>query len=81
MIPATGIHVVDALYRVSTRAQETEGESLFNQRREVEEKWAVPNGIVVRKRIAVAESGKGALQLSGAGFSFNRRAEYTELDC
>lgn len=79
MISPTGIRVVDALYRVSTRAQEAEGESLFNQRREVEEKWARPNGITVRKRIEVAESGKGALRLSGAGFKFHRRAEYAEL--
>lgn len=79
MFDPTGIKIVDALYRVSTRAQESEGESLFNQRREVEEKWAEPHGIKVRRRIEVAESGKGALKLTGNAFVFSKRAEYTDL--
>lgn len=80
MIPdVSGIRVVDVLYRVSTRAQEAEGESLFNQRRTVEHGWASPRGITVRRRVEVAESGKSALRLEGAGFQFNRRAEYTAL--
>jgi hypothetical protein len=48
MLGASGLRVIDVLYRVSTRAQEAEGDSLFNQRREVEEKWAIPSGIRVR---------------------------------
>jgi DNA invertase Pin-like site-specific DNA recombinase len=79
LLSTAGINVIDVLYRVSTRAQEAEGESLFNQRREVEDKWATPNGIRVRRRIEVAESGKTALRLSGNAFVFSRRAEYTEL--
>lgn len=79
MIDPSGIHVIDVLYRVSTRAQEKEGESLFNQCREVEEKWAKPNGIKVRRRVEVTESGKSALQLAGRGFRFSRRAEYSDL--
>jgi DNA invertase Pin-like site-specific DNA recombinase len=74
-----GIELIDVLYRVSTRAQEAEGESLYNQRREVETKWAEPAGIKVRRRIEVAESGKASLKLSGNAFVFNRRAEYTDL--
>lgn len=70
---------MDVLYRVSTRGQESEGESLFNQSREVEEKWAAPHGIRVRRRIEVAESGKSALRLVGNAFVFNRRAQYTDL--
>lgn len=79
MLDTAGIQVIDVLYRVSTRAQEAEGESLFNQRRSVETLWAEPQGIKVRRRIEVAESGKSALRLDGAGFKFSRRAEYTEL--
>jgi DNA invertase Pin-like site-specific DNA recombinase len=79
MLDVVGIRTVDVLYRVSTRAQEAQGDSLYNQRREVEEKWAQPRGIKVRRRIEVAESGKGALRLAGNTFVFNKRAEYTEL--
>ncbi len=79
MLDTSGINIIDVLYRVSTRAQESEGESLFNQRREVETKWAEPAGIKVRRRIEVAESGKSALRLEGAAFVFNRRAEYADL--
>lgn len=78
-IDPSGIRTIDVLYRVSTRAQESQGDSLFNQRREVEEKWATPNGIKVRRRIEVAESGSGALRLVGNSFVFSKRAEYTEL--
>ena len=75
---AKQIRVVDVLYRVSTRAQEKEGESLFNQRRTVEE-WARSNGVTVRRTIEVAESGKSALRLQGCGFQFSRRMEYRDL--
>ena len=79
MLSSNGVRVIDVLYRVSTRAQEQEGESLFNQRREVEEKWATPAGIRVRRRIEVTESGKGSLRLSGSAFVFSRRVEYSDL--
>jgi len=75
---AKPILVVDVLYRVSTRAQEKEGESLFNQRRTVEE-WARSNGVTIRQTIEVAESGKSALRLQGGGFQFSRRMEYRDL--
>ena len=79
MFEVTGVRTIDVLYRVSTRAQETSGDSLYNQRREVEEKWAAPRGIAVRRRIEVAESGKGALRLVGDSFVFSKRAEYTAV--
>ena len=79
MIDISRIHAIDVLYRVSTRAQEAEGESLFNQRRSVEDQWAIPNGISVRRRIEVAESGKSALRLDSAGFRWDRRLEYAGL--
>ncbi len=73
------IRVVDVLCRVSTIAQEQQGDSLANQRRAVEEQWAAPRGIRVRRRIEVTESGKSALRLKGASFEFSRRAQYTDL--
>jgi len=79
VLETNGIRTIDVLYRVSTRAQEREGDSLYNQRREVEDKWATPAGIKVRRRIEVAESGKGALRLAGNAFVFSKRAEYTDL--
>lgn len=77
-LDAKQIRLVDVLYRVSTRAQEKEGESLFNQRRTVEE-WARSNGVTIRRTIEVAESGKSALRLHGGGFQFSRRMEYRDL--
>lgn len=79
MLSASGLRMIDVLYRVSTRAQEQEGESLFNQQREVETKWAEPHGIKVRRRVEVVESGKSALQLRGSALYFKRRAEYAAL--
>lgn len=66
------------LCRVSTRSQENKGESLFNQDREIV-KWAEAHGIAIRRKVEVAESGGDAVELQGAQFVFNRRAEYTEL--
>jgi len=79
MINVAHIRVVDVLYRVSTRAQEAEGESLFNQRRSVEDQWATPHNITIRRRIEVTESGKSALRLDNAGFRWDRRLEYAGL--
>ena len=72
------VRVVDALYRVSTRAQENEGDSLSNQARAIEE-WAHRLGITVRHTVRVAESGKSALQLKDGAFRFSRRKEYGAL--
>lgn len=73
-----GIRVIDALYRVSTRAQENEGDSLSNQAKAIND-WALANGVRVRQTIRVAESGKSALQLRDGAFRFSRRKEYGNL--
>jgi DNA invertase Pin-like site-specific DNA recombinase len=73
-----GVRVVDALYRVSTRAQENEGDSLYNQAKAIND-WAFANEVTVRHTIRVAESGKSALQLRDGAFRFSRRKEYGKL--
>lgn len=73
-----GVRRIDALYRVSTRAQESEGESLFNQKRAIRE-WAREHGVTIGREVCQSESGKSALQLVENGFRFSRRDEYARM--